>query len=586
MDNFIDIQKKLDELIQIPINIPKVYIFGDTAAGKTTIIRQLLGTKEYNFPTTRLNRCTVAQTEYVITKDELFRAALLFKTRYEISTIIQEILEKTILESYKPFVNNETNIEEISELLEESADQRFRLKYIINDEERSNFAKIIYEDILPKIKTWILTEFPDEDDLNILLELAIDEVIKNNLIDIQENIITKIEDELIALSDKKIEDGSYYFEDNNIDNFISKLKKFLAAEKNSISPIIHKARIRGPFFPDWIKNNVEIVLIDGEGIGHDTKETKNVLDSRHLDYFYISDSIVLVENSTKPFTSGGKVAIKGVIQNGFVSKFKILFNQLDKVEPENNRKEQIKEVKKALRNVINSIVSEKINISQSELDLFFVGNPTNFESTEENIFEYEKLLKNIKETSLLPKPQFVTPVYDLEMLAPFINEANIDFRNLWENYLFGNNKKPWQTVKAFNRRMEWGQDGYFEILRPVAELHNEIISELSQYLNSPIHWKEEVTTEVKKASINLFKQSFSNLLLNEIRKLLVLNNLNYWKEALEFSGYGSTIKRANKIDEIVKETVPSMLEVNAVVFKDIIKDCINKAISNCAKPKT
>ena len=124
-------------MIQIPINIPKVYILGDTAAGKTTIIRQILGTKEFNFPTTRLNRCTVAQTEYVITKDKIFRAAILFKSRYEISSIIQEILENTILESYKPFVDDKTSTEEISELLEESADQRFRLKYIINDEERS-----------------------------------------------------------------------------------------------------------------------------------------------------------------------------------------------------------------------------------------------------------------------------------------------------------------------------------------------------------------------------------------------------------------------------------------------------------------
>ena len=108
-------------------------------------------------------------------------------------------------------------------------------------------AKLIYEDILPKIRNWILSEFPDENDLNILLEFAIEEGIQNDLIDIQEHIISKIEYELKRISDKKIEDGSYYFEDSNIDNFILKLKKFLAAEKDSISPIIYKARIRGPF---------------------------------------------------------------------------------------------------------------------------------------------------------------------------------------------------------------------------------------------------------------------------------------------------------------------------------------------------
>ena len=307
------------------------------------------------------------------------------------------------------------------------------------------------------------------------------------------------------------------------------------------------------------------------------------MDSRHLDYFYISDAIILVENSTKPFTGGGKTAIKGVIQNGFVSKFKILFNQLDKVEPENNRKEQIKEVKKALRNVIHSITLEKVNINRSELTVYFVGNPIKFETSEEDIFEYEKLLNNVIETSLLPKPIFVSPIYDLEMLAPFINEANIDFRNLWNNYLFGSNKKPWQTIKAFNRRMEWGDDSYYEIMKPVAELQNAIISELGQYINDPMNWKEEVTNEIKKSSIELFTQAFSNLLLNEIRRLFVFDNSSYWKEALKFSGSGSTILRANKIDAIVKDSVPSMLETNAALFKDVIKECINRAISNCVE---
>ena len=68
MSKFGDIQDKLNEVSPVPVDLPKLYLLGDTGAGKTTIIRKILGTEDSKFPTTRQTRTTVAPTEYVIRK--------------------------------------------------------------------------------------------------------------------------------------------------------------------------------------------------------------------------------------------------------------------------------------------------------------------------------------------------------------------------------------------------------------------------------------------------------------------------------------------------------------------------------------
>src|SRR2546428_11223829 len=50
MSRFDELQRRLEELSPIPVNMPKLYLLGDTGAGKTTIVRRILGTEELKFP--------------------------------------------------------------------------------------------------------------------------------------------------------------------------------------------------------------------------------------------------------------------------------------------------------------------------------------------------------------------------------------------------------------------------------------------------------------------------------------------------------------------------------------------------------
>src|SRR5438128_913485 len=99
--------------------------------------------------------------------------------------------------------------------------------------------------------------------------------------------------------------------------FTQRLKPLLNAEEGSLSPLVERARIRGNLRAPWLQDT-EIVVIDGEGIGHDLRESgQPTLSARHLDDFYHADAILLVEESTKPFSGGGKSALAALARNGY-----------------------------------------------------------------------------------------------------------------------------------------------------------------------------------------------------------------------------------------------------------------------------
>ena len=70
MRTFEDIQDILGSLPEFP----KLYLLGTTGAGKTTIVRLILGTTSNKFPTVAQSRTTVAPTEYVLSKNLPFEA--------------------------------------------------------------------------------------------------------------------------------------------------------------------------------------------------------------------------------------------------------------------------------------------------------------------------------------------------------------------------------------------------------------------------------------------------------------------------------------------------------------------------------
>lgn len=586
MNTFQKTQEVLEHLLPIPVNLPKIYLLGDTGAGKTTIIRQLLGTNKLRFPSVRRTRCTTAVTEYVISKEPGYRAAIVFKTLEEITRYVREILDDTITKGYRAFRAQKLEVNELAANLEESPDQRFRLKFILGENHRREIAQELSEHFIPKLAGWIESNFQNEqDEIDVIIDLAVDSddsELRSEVKALEDRIIGAIFNRVAEVcSNHPTKSMIDHFEiaEADFEMFIKKLKPLLNVDDGSISPLIERTRIRGNMSASWLPPDIEIVLIDGEGIGHDVKESnQDTLPSRHLDYFYISDGIMLVEDSERPFIAGGKSAIVTLIKNGYLPKFMLAFSKLDKVEGE--RSQQVQEVNRGLRNLLSALSEEHdLFITHDELDIYYLANMDRDEPINETKDEIIRLLNRIREESSKMKPKFVRPSYDFELLAPFLDRATTEFRLIWDKYLASHDasRKPWQTVKAFNYRMAWGQDDYKD-MRPVANLHTEIMTKLERFIISPTMWEQEVTNALQQVSLDRFKQEFSNRLVKLIRDVLIYENQQRWRESAELRGPGSTRARASQIAKVIHEAAPSMTEEHARKFKDAIKECFQSAL--------
>ncbi|PSV88677.1 ATP-binding protein [Photobacterium iliopiscarium] len=583
MSRFKEIQNKLNAVSPIPVNMPKFYLLGDTGAGKTTIVRKILNTDYLKFPSVQQKRTTVAVTEYVLSRDLNYNATYIFKSKEQVCSLIREILDVAIDKAFMS--KDDFDLDDLISDLEETPDERFRLKYILSESELESIAEEIKSYILPDLSNRVeelKKEFDSSsDELGIIVDMALDNLeskisIENKILDI---ICTKVSEMCDGFDLFSVND-CYQHSENNKDDFIKQAKKLLSSSKNSISPVVEYARVQGDLLADWLPNNTELVLIDGEGIGHDTREASR-LSARHLDYFHFSDSIGLVEESKKPFASGGKSAIEGVIRSGYLDKFHLIFSKLDEVEVNDDescsREEQIKAVKKGFRNVKSALKENGVDANLDKNNLFYLSDVKSNKMNAESIQDIIKLLSNITEKFNQDIPQFIEPVYDYEMLSSYLAKSADVYIDKWNNLL---NSKHWQTVKAFNRRMCWEMDE-FRDMKPIADFHAEIINELDFFISTPKGWVESATPSMELKSTNRVKQEFSNLLLSLARETLLKKyNIN-WNHAMSLSGAGSTLIRKQKVLHVIKESLPDYKEEEAMILKNKIKELLLLSIEKC-----
>lgn len=583
MSRFKEIQNKLNEVSPIPVNMPKFYLLGDTGAGKTTIVRKILNTDYLKFPSVQQKRTTVAVTEYVLSRDLNYNATYIFKSKEQVCSLIREILDVAIDKAFMS--KDDFDLDDLISDLEETPDERFRLKYILSESELESIAEEIKSYTLPDLYNRVeelKKEFDSSsDELGIIVDMALDNLeskisIENKILDL---ICTKVSEMCDGFDLFSVND-CYQHSENNKDDFIKQAKKLLSSSKNSISPVVEYARVQGDLLADWLPNNTELVLIDGEGIGHDTREASR-LSARHLDYFHFSDSIGLVEESKKPFASGGKSAIEGVIRSGYLDKFHLIFSKLDEVEVNNDescsREEQIKAVKKGFRNVKSALKENGVDANLDKNNLFYLSDVKSNKMNAESIQDIIKLLSNITEKFNQDIPQFIEPIYDYEMLSSYLAKSSDVYIDKWNNLL---NSKHWQTVKAFNRRMCWEMDE-FRDMKPIADFHAEIINELDFFISTPKGWVESATPSMELKSTNRVKQEFSNLLLSLARETLLKKyNIN-WNYAMSLSGAGSTLIRKQKVLHVIKESLPDYKEEEAMILKNKIKELLLLSIEKC-----
>ncbi|MDR0352516.1 MAG: hypothetical protein LBI02_03900 [Opitutaceae bacterium] len=581
---FDEIQKMLDAESPRPADLPIVYLFGDTGAGKTTIIRKLLGTEESKFPTTRQTRTTVAPTEYVICKREGFDITVVLKPAGEVRGYVEEILSAAIIK----FQENQ-NTEELLRNLRQTSDQKFRLYYLLTPEFQKQIVAHIVEfsGFIRKRVRELRDEFPDaEEETGVFVELALDNSEPYRAL--QDDVMAGIQQQIARVCEgMQLTENFQTYKYKNIarEQFVSKCKEILSSESNSISPVIQYARIHGNLAARWLDGGMEVVIIDGEGIGHNAREVGgDQLDARHYDYFYQSDAILLIEESKKPFNAGGKSALKNAFKRGSGGKLFVLFTKLDEVAPYDaealTEQARIHEVKDGFENTLAALKQEGIEIKLPDERIFYFGWLQTMGTEEPAIKGMKRLLSCVRKMSRR-RQRFVEPRYDYEMLSAFLVKSTEQFNQIYNARL---DCEHWSTVKAFNRRMVGGSEEGFKMFMPVSDLENEINEEIGPFLSKPVSWSQEVSDTLKKESVAHVLTEFTKLVLGFARRAIVAKPNQDWWESFKCRGVNSTFVRRKNIKEIFTQAVPpAAAAIGIVEFKDQIKHLIQEAVENCKK---
>jgi len=322
--------KKNSNLLSVCRRIWRLFnLLGDTGAGKTCLVRQLLGTTGDRFPSVRRVRTTVAPTEFIITNESTFKAAIVIRPELEVTQFVTEILEQAVTSAFVA-MRAHRDIDDLTDVLSDSPDQRFRLRCFLDEQNRRLIAQELSTRIVPRLVTWANDIFPNEKDDSTILSLGLDEF-ADELDQIKNRVLSIMIDQIKQACDCAEEAANpetFFFETRERSDFIQRLKHFLSVEDGSVSPAVEKARVRGNLRSEIMPQSLELVVVDGEGIGHDTKEAR-LLSTRHFDYFYNSDAIILVEDSETPFRAGGKSALAAIEKNGYLAKLSLAFSRLD-----------------------------------------------------------------------------------------------------------------------------------------------------------------------------------------------------------------------------------------------------------------
>lgn len=554
MRSFKEIRNILGELPEIK----KFYLLGATGSGKTSLIQQIIGTTKLSFPATSHRRTTASPTEYVINKDLPFKTTILFKKKEEIISSIEELVQEAIQKALEANAKREDIVFE----LEQTSDERFKLKHIIPQEMFLEKATSILQEIVPLIKELDVTDetlfSPPE------VSSRIQRIINDFLMEMERLF------QAVGKSDYQLfSDAPFYIEEiHDKEDFIKRNRALLNNEFGSIAALVEYVRIEGDLLADWFDERSEFVVIDDAGIGHTLRKKQDPLSIRHYEFFNFCDHIILMENADNPFAANAQDVVEGLFLNGYKNKFKLAFSKVDKVDVGDLKAY----FRRNLKNLSNGLKKERITFELKYKDTFKLENLNSAELKE---FEKKEIQKLFTPSETLKESQPISLEYDYGNFF-----SGPDRNKLIEEFHRSMESESWTVIKALSKRM-LNRETEYRHLKPLVRILTFIMREVHLFLQR----EDQLQPEISYAQ-NIIKQKFSKKIIHFIWNALVFEKDHLWKQAYEKSGYGSHKKRLDFIfEQILKPFLPEKKDPEAFeVFKNKIKGLLLESGAEEIKP--
>lgn len=381
-----------DATIALPESDPAGYrhvlFLGTTGAGKTTLVRQLIGTdpNKERFPSTSTAKTTIHDTEIVLAEGG-WRAVATFAPRDEVREYLSECLSDAVLAAARGAKDPE-----VLRRILNHANQRFRFSYVLGngptvasgnsdfddddadlESDEDDLAKADRDSVDDRGTAELLVETlgvlrglasrhrdgiraelgVDGDDDERVAEELFEEVLDNLLRDDEDfhHVADALMDEIEARFEllppgevQKTRQGwplawSGEWPAGERAEFLAAISRFSSNYAplfgRLLTPLVNGVRVAGPFCPAWNGSEVpKLVLLDGEGLGHtpDSSSSVSTAVSRRIE---AADAVLLVDNAAQPMQAAPLAAIREVVATGNARKLIVAFTHFDEVKGDN-----------------------------------------------------------------------------------------------------------------------------------------------------------------------------------------------------------------------------------------------------------
>lgn len=629
----------------------RVLLVGTTGAGKTSLVRQLIGTDpdQDRFPSTSTAKTTIADTEVIIAPGK-YQAAVTFFPEADTRGGIEEC----VFNACAAVLEGDSD-ERVVERLLNHPDQRLRLSYILGgwkkrkateeiisdddwdfgDDESSGpqgqvddvdavpeadaathqerlkaylarvieLAETVAKPILAELEISFDTAKPDEQDAALELiepELGQSSLFSDLVNDIIDDILTRVDLVGAGTFDRKRSGWpiQWSFETDNRDEFIQQVRWFSSNYAPSfgrlLTPLVDGVRVRGPFAPTFTDDLPQLVLIDGQGLGHTADSTASVT-TKITRRFAEVDLIVLVDNAEQPMQASPLAVLSAVGTSGHYGKLVVAFTHCDQIKGDNlpGPVEKRQHIMASVRNGVGSLkevigggVANSL-LRAVETDAFMLGGlHKNAGKLPGAAKELRRLVERCLKAVAPPKTPDAAPVYNLLGLDFAIQAATQKFHDQWATRLglaarSNVPKAHWATVKALNRRVVFGLDSYGS-LQPVADVIRELQTQVSRFLDAPSKWTREPVdeNEAQEALANVRQAVFATL--HDVARARIIDQEQpQWNAAYDLRGPGSTFERAEEIKGIFDDAAPvpgPAMKPSAIEFLNAVRNLVADAI--------
>lgn len=583
-------------------------LVGPSGVGKTSLLRLMAGTGMEKFPATSTGRTTACNLELIMSEDADYEVVVTFMSRYLVEMYVLECIEAAlefcVSEKCKDL---EKKRKDISNRLFSNRDLIFKMSYIIGD--------LSLEDKKPD---QLDEEFGEEDiekapmdiqqDIEGLLENVnsyIDRLIqivqgkyKKNVDIGDETFDSAKENDILSLRNEIVEEimarfrlleggeklntkgrwtNAWYFKTKDREEFIRTIKRFTGnswkAWGSLLSPIVKTMRVKGRFKPEFCEEVPRLVLFDGQGLGH--KTAMSSMPANVIEYFRKSDGIVIVDDAQHPILDNVKMAIRTAIECGYSEKLCFAFTHMDLMEGDNfgNFSDKRHEVWVTLEAYVSGMRRQNQDVlsgteAAQMMGSCFYFSGLNSQGATKVSQKYGNDLINLWKGRLQKSSavDLVSLSYDMMTLIAHLMEGIKNYRTAWGNKIGYPAKKEetvhWSKVRALTGRLGYfGEDNYQLELMPLADLGASIRTQLNIYLNRPMKVEPDMAEEDKKIIlINAVKSTINGKLQDFVKNEMwdEPDQLQRWKEAYDYSGKGSAVKRAVKVNEIFEFAAPQI----------------------------